>query len=98
MIFNAGLEAKLTPKLRSQLNVNYLRFHRTAVLEALLFQSAIRHEIGWDYGIGLQYRPLLSENIVITAGFGLLQPGTGFKKIYTPDVLYSSFVQMRLLF
>ncbi len=98
MIFNAGLEAKLTPKLRSQLNVNYLRFHRTAVLEALLFQSAIRHEIGWDYGIGVQYRPLLSENIVVTAGFGLLQPGTGFKKIYTPQVLYSSFVQLRMLF
>ena len=98
MIFNAGLEAKLTPKLRSQLNVNYLRFTKTAVLEALLFQSGIRHQIGWDYGLGFQYRPLLSENVVFTAGFGLLQPGDGFKKIYTGEALYSGFLALRLLF
>jgi len=98
MVFNAGLEAKLTPKLRSQLNVNYLRFVRTAVLEALLFQGGIRHEIGWDYGLGVQYRPLLSENIVVTGGFGILQPGKGFKQIYTGETLYSGFVLMRLAF
>ena len=98
MIFNAGFDAKITPKLRSQFNVNYLRFVRTEVLEALLFQSHIRHEIGYDAGVGLQYRPLLSENIVWTGGFSILKPGTGFKNIYTKDLLYSGFVQMRLLF
>jgi hypothetical protein len=98
MVFNAGLEAKLTPKLRSQVNVNYLRFNRTAVLEALLFQSGIRHEIGWDYGLGAQYRPLLNENVVLTGGFGLLRPGKGFRQIYTGQTLYSGFLLMRLLF
>ncbi|HYM13487.1 MAG TPA: hypothetical protein VEU62_22295 [Bryobacterales bacterium] len=98
MIFNAGLEAKLTPKLRSQFNANYMRFVRTEVLEALLFQSGIRHAIGWDYGLGVQYRPLLSENVVITTGLGVLQPGDGFKNIYTSRVLYSGFLQVRLLF
>lgn len=98
MIFNAGVEAKITPKLRSILNVNYLRFHRTEVLEALLFQSGIRHEIGWDYGLGVQYRPWLSENLVFTGGIGILQPGDGFKAIFAGRTLYSGFVAMRLLF
>jgi len=98
MVFNAGLEAKLTPKLRSQLNVNYLRFHRTEVLEALLFQGGIRRQIGWDYGVGVQYKPLLSENVVVTGGLGILRPGDGFKNIYTGQTLYSGFVLMRLLF
>ncbi len=98
LVFNAGLEAKMTPKWRSQLNVNYLRFERTEVLEALLFQSGIHHEIGWDYGFGAQYRPLLSENVVFTGGFGFLRPGSGFKNIYTGDTLYSGFLHLRLLF
>jgi len=98
IIFNAGVEAKLTPKLRLQANANYLRFHRTEVLEALLFQGGIRREIGWDYGLGAQYRPLLSENVVVTAGFGLLRPGEGFRRIYTGQNLYSGFLLMRLAF
>ncbi|MBI3695145.1 MAG: hypothetical protein HY238_09955, partial [Acidobacteria bacterium] len=61
-------------------------------------QSGIRHEIGWDYGFGVQYKPLLSENIVFTSGFGILKPGVGFKNIYTSEILFSGFVQMRLLF
>jgi hypothetical protein len=74
MLFNAGLDAKLTPKLKAQLNVNYLRFDRTEVLQTILFQSGIKHSIGVDAGFGLQYRPFLSENIVLTGGFGVLVP------------------------
>jgi hypothetical protein len=32
--------------------------------------------------IGFQYRPLLTDNIIISAGFGALIPGRGFKDIY----------------
>jgi len=98
MVFNGGAEAKVTAKLRTQLNVNYLRFDRTEVLEALLFQNGIRHEIGWDFGFGAQYRPLLSENIVVTGGIGVLKPGDGFRQIYTSQVLYSGFLVVRLQF
>ena len=98
LLYNAGFDAKITPKLRAALNVNYARFDRTEVLEALLFQAHIRHGIGLDSGIGVQYRPLLSENIVITAGFGTLVPGDGFRDIYTGKVLFSGFVNLRLVF
>jgi hypothetical protein len=97
-LVNAGADARLTPKLKATANANYVRFHRTAPLEALLFQSGIPHSIGFDLGFGLQYRPLLSDNIVITGGFGGLIPHDGFRAIYNGKTFYSSFVNMRFLF
>ncbi len=98
LLANAGFDAKVTPKLRGTVNVNYARFMRTEVLEAALFQSRIRHGIGVDSGFGAQYRPLLNDNIVITGGFGALFPSDGFKNIYNGRVLYSGFVNVRLVF
>src|SRR5437868_3766918 len=66
LLYNAGFDAKITPKLRSTLNVNWARFNRTEVLQAVLFQAHIRHDIGLDSGLGLQYRPLLTDNIVVS--------------------------------
>jgi len=98
LLYNAGMDAKITPKLRSSLNVNYLKFDRTEVLEAVLFQSHIPSSIGVDAGLGLQYRPLLSDNIVITSGFGALFPGQGFRDIYNGRVFFSAFINLRLVF
>jgi hypothetical protein len=98
MLWNAGMDAKITPKLRSTINLNYLRFHRTEVLESVLFQSGIRHGIGVDGGMGLQYRPLLTENVVVTGGVGALLPHAGFKDIYTGKTQLSGFINVRLLF
>jgi hypothetical protein len=98
LLYNAGFDAKITPKLRSSINVNYAKFNRTEVLEAVLFQDNIGHSIGVDSGIGLQYRPLLNENIVITTGFGTLVPGAGFRDIYNKNLLFSGFLNLRLVF
>jgi hypothetical protein len=98
LVWNAGVDAKLTPKLRATVNINYGQFHRTEPLEAILFQSNIRKSIGVDTGFGVQYRPKLSENILFTGGIGTLFPGAGFKKLYTGQTLLSGFVQMRFLF
>ena len=32
--------------------------------------------------LGCQYRPALTDNIIISAGFGVLIPGAGYKDIY----------------
>ena len=68
------------------------------MLETLLFQSGIRHAIGVDTGLGLQYRPLLTDNIVITGGFGALAPGGGFNDIYSGKPLFTGFVNVRMVF
>lgn len=95
---NAGADFDITPKLKGFANFNYLRFERTEALEYLLFESPIRHSIGEDFGIGLTYRPPLSENIVLTGGASALQPGEGFKDIYTSRTLFSLFGSVKFTF
>ena len=84
-LVNAGVDVNVTQKLRAFLNYNYLRFMRTEPLELALFRDNIRREIGHDLGIGFIYRPLLSENIILTAGASGLKPGRGFTDIYSSN-------------
>ncbi len=82
-IVNAGFDAELTQTLKAVFNVNYLRFHRTESLEYILFQSHVRHEIGYDTSLGVVYRPFLINNLTFTFGGSLFKAGKGFKDIYT---------------
>ncbi len=82
-IYNAGVEAEVTQRLKAVFNVNYLRFHRTESLEYILFQNHIRHDIGWDYSLGVAYRPFLINNVTVTFGASTLQTGRGFRDIFT---------------
>jgi carboxypeptidase family protein len=95
---NAGADFDITPKLRGYANLNFLRFARTEPLEFLLLQSPIRHTIGEDFGVGLEYRPPLTENIVLTGGASALQPGQGFKDIYTGRTHFSLFGSVKFTF
>ncbi len=83
IVVNGAYEAELTPRARLEVNFNYLRFHRTQVLKELLFQPKVRHNIGFDYGAALIYRPLLSENIIFKSGISVFTPLSGFTDIYT---------------
>ncbi|HLQ76223.1 MAG TPA: hypothetical protein VK210_02655, partial [Terriglobia bacterium] len=77
---------------------NYLRFDRTEPLELLLFQRPIRHSIGTDVGAGFEYRPPLSENIVIRGGASALVPGQSLQDIYNGRVLFSLFAKVKFQF
>ena len=98
LLFNAGADFNLTPKIRAVTNVNFMRFHHTEPLELLLFQPHIDSSIGLDYSVGVVYRPPLSENMVITGGVAALTPGTGLRQIYTSKTLLSTFVTARFQF
>jgi hypothetical protein len=97
-LVNAGTDIDITPRLKGFVNFNYLRFMRTEPLEFVLFQSPIRHNIGEDFGAGVTYRPPLSENIILTGGASMLQPGQGFRDIYTGRTLFSVFGSAKLTF
>ena len=97
-LVNAGTDIDITPKLKGFVNFNYLRFMRTEPLEFVLFQSPIRHNIGEDVGAGVTYRPPLTENIILTGGASILQPGQGFRDIYTGRTLFSVFGSAKLTF
>jgi hypothetical protein len=99
LIVQGGVDADLTPKLRAFTTVSTLRFNHTEPVEALLFQSPIHKQIGVDFGGGVQYRPPLSENVVITAGASMLRLGQGLRDIYSPRRNFVSlFTNLRLQF
>jgi hypothetical protein len=98
MIVNGGLDVEVTPKLRTFANVSFLRFVHPEPLELLLFQEKVRRTIGLDYGGGFQYRPPLSDNVVIVGGFAGLALGQGLKDIYSRSHLVSVFLNARLVF
>ena len=81
-LFNLGVDFELTPKSRLITNANYLEFDSTQVLQAYTFQNNIHPTIGVDLSVGLEYRPLLSDNMIITGGYACLLPGAGFKDLY----------------
>ncbi|HKX30228.1 MAG TPA: hypothetical protein VJ302_21240 [Blastocatellia bacterium] len=110
-LYNTGIDADLTPKLRGFINYNYIRMNETNVLKILLNQTNIRREIGHDLGVGFIYRPLLSENIIFTGGTSTLRPGRGFTDIFksncsgTPQgcgsnspTLFATFLTMKLTY
>ena len=78
---NFGMDFELTPKLRLISNVNLLWFQNTAVLEQFVFQTPIHRFIGIDLSLGMEYRPLLSNNCIVPsrhrqsfAGPGISRP------------------------
>ena len=97
-LLNAGTDLDLTPKLRGFVNVSYLQFMRTEPLQLLLFQGDIHRPIGYDYSVGVRYRPPLTENFSITAGAAGLTPGQGFSDIYGGKTLFSLFTDIRFQF
>jgi hypothetical protein len=81
-LYGLGLELEVTPKLRSFLNANYVHFAETNPIETALVQDDISAGIGFDLSLGFQYRPFLTDNVIVSTGFGTLLPGSGYKDIY----------------
>ena len=71
---------------RGQLGQSYIvSFERTCPRVLLIASNEGYHasnDIGLDCSLGLQWRPLLTDNVIITAGMGFLVPGQGYKDIY----------------
>jgi hypothetical protein len=97
-LYNAGVDGKLTQTIKLIGNVSFLQFSRTEPLVFLLQQAGIRRTIGVDSSVGVLYRPLLSDNIVITAGTAVLAPGRGLRDIYNSQTLISTFGTVRFQF
>jgi hypothetical protein len=102
-LVNLGLDLEVTPKLRVINNANFMWFDKTNVLETFLFQNNIDREIGVDLSVGVEYRPLLSNNVIVTCGAATLLPASGFKQIYNrltghTNPLAAAFVELTLTY
>mgnify|MGYP000984667179 CR=1 FL=1 len=59
--------------------------------------------IGADLSLGVEYRPLLNNNIIFVGGVSGLIAGNGFQDLYSPLVggvnnLFASFMQLSLTY
>ncbi len=81
-IAGAGEEWEITPKTKLFANLNYMLFIETDAISTALVTDGIDREIGWDLSFGVEYRPLLTDNIRLIGGIGMLLPGAGFEDIY----------------
>jgi hypothetical protein len=102
-LVNAGADFDLTPKLRSINNCNFLWFDKTRVVETFLFQNKVDRDIGTDLSTGVEYRPLLNNNIIFVGGAAVFFPASGFRAIYDRlrgevPPLASVFVELNLVY
>ena len=87
LVFGYGIDADVTPKLKAFLNANYIRTTTTAPTELVLFTNKASNDFALDFSLGFEYRPLLTENVIITAGAGFLVPRWGYKNIYRANTV-----------
>jgi hypothetical protein len=97
-IYNGSADVEITPKLRGVLNLNVIRFQHTEPLELILLQAPIHNGVGVDSGLGVTYRPPLTENVVITGAFNAFSPSQGFRDIFTDKTLFSVAAHVRFRF
>jgi len=86
-IYGVGTDMDLLPNVRLFLNANYIRMVDVEPVNLALHTANTTPKIGWDLSAGVQYRPLLTDNIIISAGLGALIPGDGYRAIYQSNTI-----------
>ena len=82
LLFGVGADADLTPQIRVLGNISKLSFMNTAVLGVLRNQAPPPKDLGIDISMGAQYRPFMTQNIVLNVSASALLPGSGLKQLY----------------
>jgi hypothetical protein len=103
ILYNAGFDADLKPKVRFVANWNYVMFDHTQPISAVIGVNNISTKIGLDNGFGFRIRPLLNENFTIDTGYSFLFSGEGIRQIYggtgqAGAVLHAVFLRIRLVY
>ena len=98
-LLGLGADFDITPQLRLIANVSKLSFSDTSSLEVLRNQGHIDTDIGVDISASLQYRPFMSQNIVLNASAASLRPGKGFKQLFDAgETQYSVLLNLLMSF
>ncbi len=89
-LLGLGADLEVTPRVRAFVNANHISFAQTEPLETALLTNTVSPHLGWDLSLGVQWRPLLTDNIIVSAGYALLLPGQGFDDIYRNATAFPS--------
>ena len=82
LLLGVGADADILPQLRVSANVSKLRFGDTAVLGVLRNQAPPGRDLGWDVSGSIQWRPFMSQNLVVNVSAATLLPGAGTKQLF----------------
>ncbi len=82
ILAGVGVDLDLLPTLRLSANANTLYFDSTAVLEALRSQGKIDRHVGYDLSVAFNWRPFMSQNLVLRTSFATLVGGAGWRDLY----------------
>lgn len=85
VLAGAGVDVDVMPEMRVIGNASYLRFVNTEVLGVLRNQAPPSKEIGVDLSMAVQWRPFMTQNVVVNASAAALLPGKGLKQLYDED-------------
>ncbi len=83
MLLGVGADFDVLPQLRVSTNLNHLWFETTETLKALRVEGSIPKSIGWDLSSAVIYRPSMVQNAVFRLSGAVLQPGDGFRDLFT---------------
>ena len=85
LLLNTGVDSDLTPKLRMSINGNVVTLPGG-------------RGSGLDTGVGLRWRPLLNNNVVVNAGLAKMFPTESLRMMFASKPLVSSLVELRLTY
>jgi hypothetical protein len=99
-LLNAGFNANLTTRLQYQANVNYYHLMASEPVELKANKAKVGGNIGTEINMGLVYKPLIVDNIVIQFGASALRPGDTIKDLNggDRDKLYTVFTAITAIY
>lgn len=83
VLIGVGGDFDLTPALRVSTSLNHLWFENTATIKALRIQGTVPKSIGLDASVSTIWRPSAIQNVVFRLSAAALDPGKGFKRLFT---------------
>ena len=99
LLLGLGADLDLTPQWRLLGNVSWLQFGDTRVLQVLRNQGGISRQLGIDLSVAVQYRPFMTQNLVFNASLAWLQPGAGYRQLFSSaGRAYSAVANLLLTF
>lgn len=84
-LLNTGFAANLTTRLQYQANLNYYHLMDSEPVELKAKKAKVGGDIGTEINMGLVYKPLIVDNLVIQFGASALRPGDTIKDLNGGD-------------
>jgi hypothetical protein len=93
VLLNTGFNANLTTRLQYQANLNWYHLADSEPVETLAKKAHVGGNIGTEINMGLVYKPLIVDNLIIQFGASVLRPGDTIKDLNggDRDKLYTVF-------